>query len=369
MNDFERKSRAVDRQGIAALLFCGIVALAALYFIFRYALGIFLPFIIAWALALMTEPLSRRLSERLKISKKLCAAVITSLLLALIFTLLTLAFDRLVFEAQRLLSWLAEDSARLGESIASFFDKITSIGNKRVPLIENLMKIEQFREVWENIDKVVASAISEMVSALTRGIPGAMINTLSRLPSLFLFLIVTVISCFYFSLDLERINAAFVSIFPVKWQERLPKIKKRMGDTAVKYVRAYLLLLFLTFSELLVGFWLIGVPYPLLIAFLVALVDILPVLGVGSVLLPWAAIEIFISKDLFTGIGLIIIYVIVTVIRQISEPKVVAGSLGLHPLVTIIAMYTGFKIFGILGMIAGPMVALAIKSFVIKPCG
>lgn len=366
MNNPEQKGRSLDWQGIASLLFCVIVALLALYFIAKYALVILLPFIIAWGLALVTDPISRRLSERLKINKKLCSVLLTSLLLALIFTLMTLAVDRLVFEAQRLLSWLAEDSARLGESIASLFNKFTSIGNKKIPLIENLMKIEQFREVWDNIDKIVSAAISEMVSALTRGIPGAVINALSRLPSLLLFLIVTIISCFYFSLDLDRINAAAISILPIKWQERMPRIKKRMGNTAVKYIRAYVLLLFLTFSELFVGFSIIGVPYPLLIAFLVALVDILPILGVGSILIPWAAIEIFISKNLYTGIGLIIIYIIVTVIRQITEPKVIAGSLGLHPLVTIISMYTGFKIFGILGMIAGPMVALAVRSLLKK---
>ena len=95
--------------------------------------------------------------------------------------------------------------------------------------------------------------------------------------------------------------------------------------------------------------------------------DILPILGVGTVLLPWAIIEIAITKDIFTGIGLIIVYLIITVVRQITEPKVVAGSLGLHPLITIISMYAGFKLLGILGMIVGPMTALAVKSFLKKP--
>ena len=115
------------------------------------------------------------------------------------------------------------------------------------------------------------------------------------------------------------------------------------------------------------GFSILGVSYPLLIAIIVALVDILPIFGVGTVLIPWAIIELVFTKNIYMGIGLIIIYIVVTVIRQITEPKVVAGSLGLHPLVTIVSMYVGFKLLGIFGMIAGPMAVLAIKSILKKP--
>ena len=284
-------------------------------------------------------------------------------MIALVLLILTWTVSRLISEAERLLEWLAADSGRLGESIASIFDRLTSMGDRRIPLIENLMKIEQFREVWENIDKIVAEAISSGVSALTRGIPAAVINILGSLPSIAIFLIVTVIACFYFALDLDAIHSAVISILPHKVSRTLPIIKRKLGETVAKYLRAYILLLFLTFCQLFVGFSIIGVPYPLLIALLVALVDILPVLGVGSVLIPWSIIETVFFKDIYTGIALLILYIIVTVIRQITEPRVVAGSLGLHPLVTIISMYVGLKVFGLFGMILGPMAALATRAF------
>ena len=136
--------------------------------------------------------------------------------------------------------------------------------------------------------------------------------------------------------------------------------------TAAKYVRAYILLLSLTFCELFIGFAILKVPYPLLLALLTALVDILPILGVGAILVPWGLFEILIFKDIFTGVGLLIIYVIVAIIRQITEPKVVAGSLGLHPLLTLAAMYIGLKVFGILGMILGPILLLAFRPILKK---
>ena len=353
----------VDWKGTAAFLFCLLVAAAAIYFALRYALAIFLPFVIAWGLALVIDPISSRLSARLHLKKKPLSAFLTAILIALVFLILTWTVSRLISEAERLLEWLAADSGRLGESIADLFNRITSIGDKQIPLIENLMKIEQFREVWENIDKIAAEAISSTVSSLTRGIPAAVINIIASLPSIAVFLIVTVISCFYFALDLSSIHSAILSILPKKIGEALPDMKKRVWGTAARYLRAYILLLFLTFCQLFVGFSIIGVPYPLLIALLVALVDILPVLGVGSVLIPWGIIEIAIVKDVYTGIGLLILYAIVTVIRQVTEPRVVAGSLGLHPLLTIVSMYAGFKVFGLFGMILGPMAALAARAY------
>ena len=104
------------------------------------------------------------------------------------------------------------------------------------------------------------------------------------------------------------------------------------------------------------------VPYPLLLAVIISILDILPLLGVGTVLIPWALVEIIFSKDYYTGIGLFILYVIITVVRQITEPKIVAGSLGLSPLLTLIAMYAGLRLFGFFGIIIGPFALLIIKT-------
>ena len=359
----EKIIEKIDWKAVAAFLFCVLFAAAAVYVAIKYAFPILLPFIIAWALSLVTDPIAERLSKRLKIGKKPLSVLLTAALLALIFLILSRAVTRLVFEAERLIEWLASDSGRLGESIASLFDKITSVGNKRIPLIENLMRIDQLRDVLENLDKITAEAISAAVSALTRSIPSVAIGVLGSLPSLILFLAVTVISCFYFATGLDKIGNALLSILPKKWQAGFPHFKKRMYGTALRYVRAYLLLLILTFCQLFAGFLMIGVQYPLLLALLVALVDFLPILGVGTVLIPWSIIEILFVKDAFTGVGLLILYAIVAVVRQVTEPKIVAGSLGLDPLLTIVVMYAGLKLFGLLGIILGPIAALGAKAF------
>lgn len=346
----------------AGKIFCFLSVGLLLYIVIKYALGIFLPFLIAWGLAILTKPLAKKLSDSLRIPRKLCSITLTFLLLSAFAGILYIAINRLIFESERLFIKLSENSEDIGRAMGVFFDKISSFGDKKSPILESLLKVEQFREFWENIDSVIANIITNTVSSLTQWIPGALIGVIKRLPGFIIFLMITVISCFYFSSDIDRINRCAVSFLPSEISKRIPIIKKRFFQKLSGYIRAYLLLLIMTFGELLVGFMILRVPYPLLLAVLISILDILPILGVGTALIPWALIEILFTKDLYTGIGLFIIYAIITIVRQITEPKIVAGSLGLPPLLTLIAMYVGLKLFGFWGIIIGPFSLLVIKS-------
>ncbi len=362
---------SVDYPLLAAKLICLLGLLCLLWLIFKYVLVVFLPFLLAWGLAFLVHPVAARLSARLHLPRKLCAAVLMTLLLLVLVFLTMLGINRLIFESEKLLSFLAEDSAHIGETVASFFEKLASFGNgadgHKIPLFENLMKIEALRDFWENIDSIIAGALSDAVKTLTRGIPSLIVAFLGRLPSFLLFLLVMLLSCFYFCLDLPRIHSACLSLLPRRWQAHVPALKKRFAGTAVRYLRAYLLLMSLTFCELFVGFSILHVSYPLLLALVVAVVDILPVLGVGSVLIPWAAVELLFLRNYPLGFGLAILYAIVVVVRQITEPRVVAGSLGLHPLATVVAMYAGLRFLGFFGMLLGPMALILGKILFGRP--
>ena len=120
-------------------------------------------------------------------------------------------------------------------------------------------------------------------------------------------------------------------------------------------------MLALTFGELLIGFLILGVDYAFLLALIIAVLDMLPVLGVGTVLIPWALVALL-QKNFYLGFGLVILYLVMLVLRQIAEPKLLGKSLGLHPLLTLFASYAGFRLFGFLGMLAGPVVATLIKN-------
>lgn len=351
-----------DPKKAAAWIFCLICAVLEVYLLIRYALGIVMPFLIAFILAAVTHRPAAALSRRTRLPRKLWAVILLTAILASAASLIFWGVGRLLYEGENLLSHIASDSAKLGSTIADIFDRISSIGDRKIPLIENLLKIEAFREFWEELDSILARVISDTVASVTGKLPRALFSIVVSLPGYFVFVVVTLIASFYFCLDYDKIKSFAISALPSGISEKLPIIKKRLGDAAAKYARAYLLLLLLTFLQLFVGFTLLRVQYPFLLAFLVALVDFLPILGVGTVLIPWGLFELIFSKNIFLGVGLLVLYIIVTVIRQITEPKVVAESLGLHPLITLASMYAGLRLFGVFGMILAPLAASALRA-------
>ena len=138
-------------------------------------------------------------------------------------------------------------------------------------------------------------------------------------------------------------------------------IKEQFVSTIGKYLRAYGLIIFITFTELFIGFSILGVSYSFIIAMITALVDILPVLGTGTILIPWGVYMIF-AGNYFLGIGILVLYVLITVVRQVLEPKIVGSYVGLYPLVTLMAMYIGSKVMGFFGLFLFPIAIILLKK-------
>lgn len=348
--------------GTAAILICVTFGGVALYLLFKFGFSIFLPFLIGWAVALMIAPLARKLAGKNERKQKAVSVIFFVILIILLVWILSLAFSRLIYEAQKLMERLSDDSARVYELIGIALDFAQSI-TEHIPFLDDLTMKEGMQGLRDSIDSLVGNIISDIVTRLSSSVPVWLGNLVSVFPSLILFIVVTLISGFYFCVDLSGIHSGIRSVLPKGISNYLGPLRKKLTGTALKYLRAYILLLLLTFGELFIGFSILGIDYALLLAALIALIDILPVFGVGGVLIPWSVV-LLISKNYYIGFGLLIIYGCVTVVRQIVEPKIIGGSLGIHPLLTLISMYAGFKLFGFVGMIFGPLAALCIKSVI-----
>lgn len=196
---------------------------------------------------------------------------------------------------------------------------------------------------------LVASACASALELLT-GLAG-------KLPLIGLTVLFTLLSSVIISLDYNRVTAFFVRQLPRRVGEALLDSKHFLMGSLLRLVRAYFLIMLITFGELALGFWLLRVPYFFAIAAATAVLDILPVLGSGAVLLPWALVELL-RGNLPMAAGLAILWGIIGLVRNIIEPKIVGDQLGLHPLATITAMFLGLKLAGFGGMIAGPLTVL-----------
>ena len=363
MDNGGRTGSGINWEVTAARLFCLLVLFAAVYFAGKYVVGFALPFIFAWAIASAAVPVADRISAKLGISRRVCAAVTVLLMLAVIFVLATLAVNRAAYELERLIARLGDEhSDAIGDMISAATGSLDSISS-HIPLLKKLRESGELAGFFDGLDSALGQAVGELISRMTAAVPALAASVIKALPSILLSFAVAVISSFYFALDRDRITGFIASAVPKKWRHSLPELRRRAGKTAAGYVKAYLLILLITFCELFVGFSILGIDYAFLIAAAVAVIDILPVLGVGTVLIPWVAIE-FVSGNIRLGVGLLILFAVIEIVRQFIEPRIVGGTLGIHPLVTLAAMYIGFALFGVGGMFIGPIIALAARAAV-----
>ena len=348
-------SERLKKIGLALLI--GIIAAAILVVVFKYALPILLPFVVAWVVALILQPIINFLSKKAKIPKWLSVIVLVLLTLFLlswaIYAIIVRASTELLSLSQELLK-MFENFSNEPNGIDSFIDKLNSL----IPFID----LSGFlHNIWNNLDEYIASALKNLVSLVSSSVVPLITKIVMAIPNAFVFFIITIISAVYISIDFKKINTFISYQFPEKARAFMKMVKEQFVLTIGKYVRAYGLLILITFTELFIGFSILGVSYSFIIAMITAFVDILPVLGTGTILIPWG-VYMLISGNYFMGIGILILYVIITVIRQILEPKIVGSYVGLYPLVTLMAMYIGTKVMGFFGLFLFPITIILLKK-------
>jgi sporulation integral membrane protein YtvI len=273
----------------------------------------------------------------------------------------------LLGELEDLLSRLLESEAFTSLAVEDSFDYFGRLIG-RLPILGRFASGERYEALRERVNIACAELLSRLVSSLGEAIPRLAARMVTSLPNALLFAAVTVISGFYLCMGRREIEKSIVALLPKAIRDRAASWRRGLKNASWGYLRAYLILLLLTLAELFVGFLILGVDYAFLIALITAAVDILPVLGVGTVLIPWAAVAL-IQKNVTLGVGLLILFGAVSILRQILEPRIVGKSLGLHPLAALVASYVGWRIYGVVGMVAAPLVALLLKSVLGKKCG
>jgi len=189
-------------------------------------------------------------------------------------------------------------------------------------------------------------------------------DVMRGVPSAIVFAVVFFIATFFMSSDREEITAGLRRTVPKRVMQFSEKVMQNVFSALGAYIRAQLIMICVTFLELTLGFLVIGgtvADYALLMALIISVIDAIPILGTGTVLIPWG-VYAFVAGDIRLGIMLIVLYLICLAVRQMVEPHLVARQIGLHPLLILMVMYIGLRLIGILGMILGPVLALVVKQ-------
>ncbi len=336
--------------------FAGVILLLV-YAFGKYVVPLITPFIVAWIVALILQPAITFLDKHTRIPKSIITISLLLLLSGAVVFLGYITIKELIVEFTSIsdritafISALRADETKVTELI----DKI----NSYVPIFDVSELLEGY---WENFDENIIELSQRIVTNISSSVMPFLTGTISFVADFFIVAIIFVVAIYYIAIDFKKINRFILYQFRGGTQKYVILIKNQFFSTIWKYLKAYAIIITITFFELLLAFLVLGVEYPYLVALITALVDILPIIGTGTVLVPWGIFAI-ITGDIFTGIGLIVTYVIVTIIRQILEPKIVGSYIGMYPLITLIMMYAGLEAFGILGLFAFPIISIILKN-------
>lgn len=332
------------------ILFAGTLAALAVV-VSRFLLAYLLPFVIGVCVALFVQKPAAVTAARLRVNKSACAVVLTVLICVAVLAVLSLAVWVLGGKLAELIGRLPEYFAALQNSLEGIKRNLPSSGNTKT-----------------QIEGALSGAVDSLTASVTGLLSGAAAALIRNLPAFLISSIVTVVASCYIAKDFDRLKKFFMGIIPRERFEKIAVIKNIVTQNAAKFLKGYGIIAGITFLELCVAFAVLGIDKPVLKAFLVALVDALPVLGVGTVMVPWAIIE-FLGRNFFTGAGLLVFYAVIIIVRNFIEPKIIGGQIGINPIFTLVSMFLGLKIAGIAGMIICPLTLTVAVEYYRKTLG
>ena len=319
----------------------------------KYLVPILLPFIISFIMASVLVIPAKKLAGKDNKARRFCAIMVGIAFFALLFW--GIAFLGVVL-VDWFLGFLEFIPRLYQEEILPLLNFLYLEATERLTFADPELT-EKINGVFQNfvgnIGNFISSFSMNAIKAVTSGIAG--------IPGLIIKLILMIISCFFFLLDYDKVMAFFFSLIPKGKEKAFETVKWYVTNTLLVYIRSYSLLFFMTYVELALGFQILGIPYAPIIGLMVAIFDILPVLGTGGILLPWTVV-LLVMKNIPMGIGMFVLYLIITIIRNTMEPKLVGKQIGLHPLATMISLYVGLKVIGFWGMLIFPTTLAVLSS-------
>ena len=347
-------NRRFNIQSIRKFYFVLYIATTLLVVFLLFKLGIFLfPFVLAFIFSMITQPIAKFINRKTHLSAKVSTIISIVAFFLVLFGLISIVSIKFIEEIYNLSKNLRGSSAQFNE----LWNKSLDQGFVYIDYLpkEFITQIQSYTGEFINF---AARSATTFVNQTIRFI--------TSIPTLIVYTSITILSTLLMSIDKNDIVKFLEHQFPISWLNKIYNIKRDILSVFGSYLRAQLILVTICFFELLIALNLflslrLNVKYPLIFSIVISLIDALPILGAGAILIPWSIFS-FITGDIKLGFAILILYVIVLAVRQLLEPKLISQKIGVHPLVTLVSMYSGFKLLGIIGFLIGPIVMIILKN-------
>lgn len=338
------------------VILCIVVGSITLY----YTATVTYPFIIALIFAFIMNPIVNFLQKRGKLPRPLAVLISISLFFAFLAGLLTLLIAEVISGSKYLARIVPEHFESLVLYIEEYFTaQIIPFYNQITTLFKDLGTNQQ-STIISNIEKVGAN-FARNVSGAVEQILNSIPNILGALPNAATVIVFSLLATFFISKDWYKFGEYYEKLIPERARKSSSKVLFSLKKALFGFIKAQCTLITITAIIVLVGLLIFRVEYAITIAVIIGFVDILPYLGTGLVFVPWIVYSFF-TDQAALGIQLSVLYVIVIVQRQLMEPKILSSNIGLDPFATLVSLFVGFKLFGFLGLIIGPVFLVIVKT-------
>lgn len=329
------------------MLACGVLLV-------HFALVYLLPFILAVLVAIMIEPVVRFFEKRLKLNRGIAVALVL-LLVLLVFTLFViLGVTQIYVELEKM--------TRNFPSYQVIWEKYQWLMNQNNELRNLLTRWNVSEGQYQAVERVLQDIYS-FITQNFKVLVSQLFGLLAKLPSLITVFIISFIATFFISRDRKMFGDLFWRMIPLKWQKKLRMVKKELTVAVIGFIRAEMILVSITTVIAIVGLEFLNSDYALVLGFAAGALDLVPVVGPTLIFIPWAIYSMA-TGNFGYGIGLLIVYGVMAVTRQIAEAKIIGKSIGVHPLAALVSMYVGIKLFGVVGVILGPATVILLKALI-----
>lgn len=329
-----------------------ILTIIGIYLAFKLAI-FYMPFLIAFIISLLIEPLIKFVNKKTSLTRKTSAIIVLIFVASIIIGLLAWGITSIISEATNLLQGL---NTYIENAYKGVQNIISNIDFNKLKIPEEVTKVIQ-NSIWDFIG-TVSNWVKDFLTSL--------MSFLTEIPTIAVYIGICFIAIYFICTDKLYMIDQMEHHLPKEWVKRIGKHTRELISTLGDYLKAQVTLILISFFISLIGLYIFkfigfNVKYPLLAAIGIGFVDALPILGSGTAMIPWAVISA-INGDIKLALAIIFLWVLMSVIRQLAEPRVVSKHIGIHPIFTLIAMYTGFKAIGVLGMFVGPIVLIILKN-------
>lgn len=343
----ERLEAWYDKVGKKIVYFS--IVLVVIFIILKLRIiGLLAPFIVAWFLAMILNPFVTWAHQKLRVHRGI--GTIISML-----TIMSGSISVLAFIIKKLWEQIVMFSTELPYYTELLLAQFNIIEEK----LDTLVHLFPPTTALANIDTVIEEISSNLSSLLTALIP-SVYGTLAKVPDVVIFIVITLLATFFMTKDYYYIKKFVKAQLSDTIVDKVVVMQKGFLQAIGGYIKTQLILMSITFTICLVGLLIFRQPYALLLSLIIGIIDALPVFGSGTILIPWAIYNMIVG-DYTLGLGLLCIYGIIFVMRQVMEPKILSTQIGVYALVTIMAVYIGYKTLGVLGLIIGPAMVVMLK--------